>query len=45
MFFGILFNSCFSLFNSLEINFNKESFLKTLKTSQLYNKQWQELPV
>ena len=29
MFFGILFNSCFSLFNSLEILFNKESFLKT----------------
>ena len=40
MFFGILFNSCFSLFNSFiemttrEIHFNKESFLKTLKTSQ-----------
>ena len=40
MYFGILFNSCFSLFNSFiemttrEINFNKKSFLKTLKTSQ-----------
>ena len=40
MFFGILLNSCFSLFNTfieittLEIHFNKQSFLKTLKTNQ-----------
>ena len=51
MYFGILFNNCFSLFNSFiemitrEIHFNKDSFLKTLKTSHLYNKQWPELPV
>ena len=50
MYFGILFNSRFSLFNSfieittLEIHFNKESLLITVKTSQ-YNKQWPELPV
>ena len=45
MFFGILFNSCFSLFNSLEIHFNKESFLKLRKPASLYNKQWREFPV